>query len=336
MVKFPYTRPRRLRGKKGIRDLVAETSLSTSDLILPVFVNETVKNKQPLASLKGHYYYPPESKELIEYIQENMELGIRGFLLFGVTNIKDYYGSRAYDKAGPVYRAVSNIRRELGSEPVIFTDLCICNYTTHGHCGLPKDTKYGKIIDNDETLKIYRKIAVTQAEAGSDFISPSGMMDGQVKAIREALDSAGYSDVGIMAYSAKYASALYGPFRDVMDSSPGFGDRSTYQMDPRNLAEALKEVELDIEEGADIVMVKPAMFYLDVIRTIKNTYPHVPLAAYNVSGEYMTLITAGEKGLIDLDKALLELAYSIKRAGADILITYFAPRIAEILRTIGG
>ncbi len=336
MVKFPYTRPRRLRGKKGIRDLVAETNISTRDLILPVFVNETVKSKQPLASLKGHYYYPPESKELIDYVQDNMELGIKGFLLFGVTNMKDYYGSRAYDKSGPVYRAVFNIRRQLGSEPVIFTDLCICNYTTHGHCGLPKDTRYGKVIDNDETLKIYRKIAVTQAEAGSDFISPSGMMDGQVKAIREALDSAGYSSVGIMAYSAKYASALYGPFRDVMDSSPGFGDRSTYQMDPRNLAEALKEVQLDIEEGADIVMVKPAMFYLDVIRTIKNTYPHVPLAAYNVSGEYMTLITAGEKGLIDLDKALLELAYSIKRAGADIIITYFAPRIAEILRTIGG
>jgi porphobilinogen synthase len=295
-------------------------------------VNETIKKVEPLEALKGHYYYPPESHELIEYIQRNMELGIKGFLIFGVTGIKDYYGSRAFEKSGPVYRAVSSIRRELGSEPVIFTDLCICNYTTHGHCGLPKESRYGKVIDNDETLRVYQKIAVAQAEAGSDFVSPSGMMDGQVHAIREALDSAGYSDVGIMAYSAKYASSLYGPFRDVMDSSPEFGDRSTYQMDPRNLYEALKEVELDLEEGADIVMVKPAMFYLDVIRTIKNAYPYVPLAAYNVSGEYMTLITASEKGLLDLDKALMELAYSIRRAGADILITYFAPKIAEILR----
>jgi len=331
-LKYPITRPRRLRSKKNLRDMVAETPLSTDDLILPIFVNESISKKKPAEGLEGHFYYPPESSDLINFIQSNLEVGIKGFLIFGITDKKDFHGSRAYSREGPVYRAVKYIRNNVGSEPVIFTDLCICNYTTHGHCGLPVERNGKKIIDNDSTLEVYSKIAVIQAEAGADFIAPSGMMDGQVMAIRNALDSSGFSNVGIMAYSAKYASALYGPFRSVMESEPKFGDRSSYQMDPRNIEEALREVQLDIEEGADIVMVKPALFYLDVIRIVKEAFPYVPLAAYNVSGEYMMIKSSADKGFLDLNRAVLEATLAIKRAGADIIITYFAPLIAELVK----
>jgi porphobilinogen synthase len=333
-MRFPYSRPRRLRSTKNLRDLIAETKISSDDLILPIFVNDTTNKKMPAEGLEGHYYYPPTSHELIDFLQENLNLGIRAFLVFGITGKKDYYGSMAYSKQGPVFKAVKEIRRQLGNEPVIFTDLCICNYTTHGHCGLPTDRNGVKIIDNDSTLKVYGKIAVTQAEAGADFVAPSGMMDGQVKTIREALDSSGFTDIGIMAYSAKYASVLYGPFRVVMESAPRFGDRSSYQMDPRNAMEALKEVGMDVEEGADIVMVKPALFYLDVIRLVKTSFPHIPLAAYNVSGEYMMIRSAAEKGFVDLNAAALEATLAIKRSGADIIISYFAPLIARLIKNL--
>ena len=312
--------------------MLAETHLSTDDLILPIFVNEAISEKKPAEGLEGHFYYPPESSDLADFILSNLELGIKGFLVFGITGKKDFHGSRAYSTEGPVYRAVRYVRNNIGSEPVIFTDLCICNYTTHGHCGLPVERNGVKIIDNDSTLEVYGKIAVSQAEAGADFVAPSGMMDGQVRSIRSALDSSGFSDVGIMAYSAKYASVLYGPFRSVMESAPKFGDRSSYQMDPRNSMEALKEIQLDIDEGADIVMVKPALFYLDIIRLVGETFPRIPLAAYNVSGEYMMIRAASGKGFLELDGAVLEAATAIKRAGADLIITYFAPLLAKLMR----
>ncbi|MEB2793786.1 MAG: porphobilinogen synthase [Caldisphaeraceae archaeon] len=330
---FPRIRPRRLRSSVYLRDLVAETSLNASKLVLPVFVSEDLKRPVETEGIDGHLTYPVNSKELIDYITASMELGVRSFLIFGIPKMKDEEGVRAYSPDGPVQVAIRNIRKELGWDPLLFTDLCICEYTSHGHCGIPVNTKKGYVIDNDKTLTFYQKIAVSQAEAGSDFISPSGMMDGQVKSIREALDEEGFSEVGIMAYSAKYASYLYGPFRLAVDSKPKFGDRKSYQMDPRNAMEALREVRLDIEEGADIVMVKPALFYLDVIRLVKANFPEVPLAAYSVSGEYEMIRGAIERDLVDRAGIIMEAMTSIKRAGADIIITYFALDVAKILRS---
>ncbi len=329
---FPRFRPRRLRLFKAIRDLVAETRLDPSSFILPVFVNDNVDRPVETKTLEGHYYYPPQSPELANLILKALDLRVKAFLLFGIPSFKDYHGSQAWDRDGVVQKALRFIRREVGGEPLIFTDLCLCGYTDHGHCGLPIDSRRGPIIDNDSTLSIYAKIAVSQAEAGADFVAPSGMMDGQVKVIREALDNAGFTDVGIMSYSAKYASTFYGPFRGVMDSSPRFGDRRGYQMDPRNAWEALKEVLADIEEGADIVMVKPALAYLDVIRLVKENVPYVPLAAYNVSGEYMMIRKAAELGIVDGRVAVLEVLTAIARAGADMIITYHALEAAEIIR----
>jgi porphobilinogen synthase len=319
-----------------LRDLISETTLDLSKLILPIFVSETINKPIGTEGLEGHLTYPPDSKELIEYLTSSMELGVHSFLLFGVPKIKDEDGSRAYAQDGPVQVAIRNIRKEIGWDPIIFTDLCICEYTSHGHCGLPLNTRKGTVIDNDSTLKVYQKIAISQAQSGADFISPSGMMDGQVKAIREALDDSGFNDVGIMAYSAKYASSLYGPFRLAVDSTPRFGNRKSYQMDPRNAKEAIKEVKLDIEEGADIVMVKPALFYLDVIRLIKDYFPEIPLAAYNVSGEYEMIRTAIANKLLDETQSIIEALISIKRAGADMIITYFALDAAKILNSKKG
>jgi len=246
-------RPRRLRLSPQVRRLASEAILDPGHFILPVFVGEGIRRPEPIDTLPGHHRYPPESRELIDYIARAMDLGVKAFLIFSYTKKKDRIGSVAFARDGPVQRAVRHIRRELGWEPAVFTDLCICSYTEHGHCGVPRQLPDGRvIIDNDETLEVYAKIAVSQAEAGADFIAPSGMMDGQVAAIREALDEAGFTHVGIMAYSAKYASAFYGPFRGALDSAPRFGDRRSYQMDPRRASEALREVELDLEGGGMI------------------------------------------------------------------------------------
>jgi porphobilinogen synthase len=321
---FPRIRPRRLRGSGALRSLIAEVDLTPSRFIMPLFVDENLKSPAPTPGLDGYTTYPPDSRELVNLVNAAMEVGVKSFLLFGVPSVKDEVGSRAFADDGPVQKALRLIRSEVGWEPVLMTDLCICEYTSHGHCGLPVNSRRGAVIDNDSTLKVYQRIAVSQAQAGADFVAPSGMMDGQVKVIREALDDAGLADVGIMAYSVKYASSMYGPFRQAVDSAPRFGDRKSYQMDPRNAREAIKEVRLDLEEGADIAMVKPALLYLDVISLVKRYYPDVPLAAYNVSGEYSMIRAAARQGLIDGTAAMLEALYSIRRAGADMIITYFA------------
>lgn len=332
MVEFPKSRPRRLRFSKPMRDLVAETKLDTSDFILPVFVSEKGGIVTEISAMPGVMRYPVESEDLIKHLQEALDLGVKAFILFGVPATKTRLGEPAYDPNGVVQRAVKRLRAELGWEPVIFTDLCLCGYTDHGHCGIPVESRRGVIISNDETLEIYGKIAVSQAEAGADFVAPSGMMDGQVKAIRDALDREGYTDVGIMSYAVKYASSFYGPFREAAESAPRFGDRRSYQMDPRNAWEALREARMDLEEGADILMVKPALAYLDVIRLVKDAFPDVPLAAYNVSGEYSMVKAAAEKGFIDGKAVTMEILYAIKRAGADIIITYHALEAAKWLR----
>ena len=304
-------------------------SLGPGNLLLPVFVSEAHARPTPIESLPGHYYYPPRSRELVELVQEAMDLGIGGVLLFGLPREKDEAASRAYARDGPVQEAVRTIRRELGWEPLVAADLCICNYHSAGHCGLPRECRRGVCVDNDSTLELYRRIALAQAEAGVDIVAPSGMMDGQVRAIREALEAEGYWDVAIMSYSVKYASVFYGPFRGVLDSAPRWGDRRSYQMDPRRRYEALLEVALDLEEGADIVMVKPALAYLDVIRLVKENFPHAPLAAYNVSGEYMMVDLMAREGVAPRRELVEEVLYAIRRAGADIIITYHALEVAR-------
>ena len=332
---FPFLRPRRLRATKAIRDLVAETSLSPSDFILPVFVREDIDRPEPIEAMPGQYRFPV-GEELVKYVRGALELGVKAVLVFGYPKERDERGLVAARRDGVVQRAVRLLRKEFGEELVIFTDVCICNYTTHGHCGIPKRKRKGPVevtvIDNDETLKVISEIAVSHAEAGADFVAPSGMMDGMVKAIREALDEAGYSDVGIMSYAVKYASGFYGPFREALESAPRFGDRRSYQMDPRNALEAIKEARLDVEEGADILMVKPALAYLDVISLVKDAFPEYPLAAYNVSGEYSMVKAAAEKGWIDEKIVTLEILTAIKRAGADIIITYHALEAARWLK----
>ncbi len=329
---FPVSRPRRLRLTGGLRDIAAEARLEPAQLMLPVFVSEKVDRPVPMEDLPGHSYHPPAGESLVRLVQEALDLGVRSFLLFGVPRVKDEEASRAWARDGPVQVALRTLRRELGWEPVLAADLCICGYHSSGHCGLPRECRRGVCVDNDSTLEVYRRIAVSQAEAGADIVAPSGMMDGQVGAIRQALDSEGYWDVAIMAYSAKYASSFYGPFRGVMDSAPRWGDRRSYQMDPRNAREAVREVLLDVGEGADIVMVKPALAYLDVIRLVREAVPYLPLAAYNVSGEYVMVKLMAREGLASHDDLMMEVLYSIRRAGADIIITYHALEAARLLR----
>jgi len=320
-MKFPVTRPRRLRKNKLIRDMVAETSLSVKDLIYPIFV-EFGKGGE-VRSMPGVFRY--NVKEVGKVAKEVESLGIPAVILFGIPDRKDEMASGAYDEKGVVQEAIREVKGK--TDLVVIADVCLCEYTSHGHCGIVKD---GKIL-NDPTLEILSRTAVSLAKAGADIVAPSDMMDGRVGAIRRALDREGFEDVLIMAYSAKYASAFYGPFREAAESAPAFGDRSTYQMDPRNAREALKEVEMDIEEGADIVMVKPALSYLDIIYRVKEL-TKVPVAAYNVSGEY-ALIKAGEKlGWVDGKRVMMEVLYSIKRAGADLILTYFAKEAALILK----
>ncbi|MEZ0247888.1 MAG: porphobilinogen synthase, partial [Thermoproteus sp.] len=323
-IEYPVYRPRRLRANKIVRDSVAETSLSPDDFIMPIFVKEGA-GREPIEAMPGYYRWPV-GDSLIRHVEEALGLGVNKFILFGVLpdDLKDPEGKASYDPQGVVPRAIRLLRETFGDKVLLFADVCLCEYTDHGHCGIVVRNGRGWRVDNDKTISIYSKEAVVYADAGVDFVAPSGMMDGQVRAIRQALDASGYQDVGIMAYSAKYASAFYGPFRAAAASAPKFGDRRTYQMDPRNAKEAIKEVAMDLEEGADIVMVKPALAYLDVIRLVKESFPWAPLAAYSVSGEYSMIKAAAKAGYIDERIVALEVLYGIKRAGADLVITYYA------------
>lgn len=317
-------RPRRLRVSKAMRNLVRETKIDINDLIYPLFVVEGENIKEEIPSLPEVYHFSVDMLE--EEIKEIVDLGIEHVLMFGIPNEKDACGSEAFSDNGIVQKAVRKIK-EVAPEMNVITDVCMCQYTSHGHCGILTDKGY---VDNDTTLEYLSKIAVSHAKAGADMVAPSDMMDGRIGALRNALDENGFETVGIMAYSAKYASNFYGPFRDAANSAPSFGDRKTYQMDPANSTEAIRECALDIEEGADIIMVKPALSYLDVIRRVKDRFD-MPLCAYNVSGEYSMLKLAVKEGLLNED-AIMEAVTSIKRAGADMIITYFAKDIATKIK----
>ncbi|MDX6741770.1 porphobilinogen synthase [Actinocorallia sp. A-T 12471] len=319
-------RPRRLRRTPALRRLVAETRLDPADLILPMFVKEGIAEPAEIVSMPGVYQHTRDS--LRKAAHEAAEAGVGGVVLFGIPADKDERGSAADDPNGIMQVALRDLSADLGDALVLMTDLCLDEYTSHGHCGLL--TPSGE-VDNDPTLERYASIAVAQAQAGAQVVAPSGMMDGQVAAIRAALDGAGFTNLPIMAYSAKYASALYGPFRDAAECAPQFGDRAAYQQDPANARESLREVGLDLVEGADIVMVKPAGLYLDVVRQVKDSV-EVPVAAYQVSGEYAMIEAAAANGWIDRDRAILESLVSIKRAGADLTLTYWATEVARRLR----
>jgi porphobilinogen synthase len=327
-VSFPASRPRRLRQNDAWRRLVRETELSPSHFLQPFFVCPGRGVSRPVKSMPGVSQFSVD--RLVREAKETRRLGIPGILLFGIPSKKDATGSDAYDPDGIVQRAVRAVK-DAAPDLLVFTDLCFCEYTDHGHCGILRPAKGGRVsLDNDATLDIVARAAVAQAEAGADAVAPSGMMDGAVRAIRRALDGAGRPETVVMAYSAKYTSAFYGPFRDAAESAPRFGDRKTYQMDPPNAREALREVALDVEEGADIVMVKPALAYLDVIRAVKDRFS-LPVAAYNVSGEYSMVKAAAERGWVDGAAVTREILTAIRRAGADILITYHAREAARSL-----
>ncbi|MBL4933448.1 porphobilinogen synthase [Clostridium paridis] len=309
-------RGRRLRASETIRDLVRENSLSSNDFIYPIFVVEGENIKKEISSLPGNFHYSID--KLDELVNEIEEAKVKGIMIFGIPDHKDECGSSAYDHDGIVQKAIRKIK-ELNNSILVITDVCMCEYTSHGHCGIIRNGD----VENDETLEYLAKISLSHAKAGADMIAPSDMMDGRIAKIREALDKGGFKHIPIMAYSAKYCSAFYGPFREAANSAPEFGDRKTYQMDPGNLNEAIREIEQDIEEGADIVMVKPALSYLDVIRKARDTFNY-PIAAYNVSGEYAMIKAAAKMGWLDEKRSALEMLLSMKRAGADIIITYYA------------
>ena len=323
---FPERRLRRLRRTPALRRLVAETRISVDGLVAPLFVKEGIDGPEPIASMPGVVQHTQES--LRKEARELTGLGVPAVMLFGIPAVKDARGSGADASDGVVQTAVRNLRDEVGDALVIMTDDCLDEFTDHGHCGLL--TNDGT-VDNDATLERYASIALSQAAAGVDLVAPSGMMDGQVAAIRAALDGGGFAQVAILAYSAKYASALYGPFRDAAECAPQFGDRRGYQMDPPNAREAIEEVAADIGEGADIVMVKPALAYLDVIAAIRARFT-VPVAAYHVSGEYAMVKAAAQLGWLDGEAVALEHLVAIKRAGADIILTYLAREVAELLQ----
>ncbi|MFG1850904.1 porphobilinogen synthase [Actinomadura geliboluensis] len=322
---FPVARPRRLRRTPALRRLTAETRLAPADLILPMFVKEGITEPQPVASMPGVFQHTRDS--LRKAAHEAAEAGVGGIILFGIPAVKDGTGSAADDPDGIVQLALRDLAADLGDAAVVMTDLCLDEYTDHGHCGILTDA--GE-IDNDATLERYASIAVAQAAAGAAVVGPSGMMDGQVGAIRGALDAAGHPDVAILAYSVKYASAYYGPFRDAAECAPQFGDRSTHQQDPANADESIREVLLDLDEGADMVMVKPAGAYLDIVRRVRDTVD-VPVAAYQVSGEYAMIEAAAEKGWIDRERTIMESLVSIRRAGADMVLTYWAAEAARMV-----
>lgn len=320
---FPEYRARRLRRTENLRTLVRETYLRIEDLIYPLFVCEGEKIKQEVKSMPGVYRFSLD--KLLEEVASAWELGIKAVLLFGIPSKKDDIGSSAYAKDGIIQKTVRRLKEKF-PELVVITDVCLCEYTSHGHCGIVKNGE----VDNDLTLEQLARVAVSHARAGADMVAPSDMMDGRVARIREALDEAGFTQVAIMSYAVKYCSAFYGPFREAADSAPKFGDRRSYQMDPANSREALREAYLDLEEGADIIMVKPALPYLDIIRRLREEFNY-PLAAYQVSGEYAMIKAASQMGWLEEERILWETLISIKRAGADLIITYFAKKVAELL-----
>lgn len=325
---FPATRLRRLRQTSQLRALVRETHLSPDDLILPLFIRHGQDQKLPIKTMPGQFQFSLDQlKPELEDIQAH---GLKSVLLFGIPETKDATGTSGITQDGLIPRAIQTIK-ELAPELLVITDNCFCDYTDHGHCGVLKDTAQGKQVDNDETLKNLADMCVNYAKAGADMVAPSGMMDGMIAAIRAGLDHAGYQDTPIMSYSSKFASAFYGPFRDAVDCAPHFGDRKSYQLDPANAKEACRESELDVLEGADILMVKPALAYLDVIYQVKQAHPTLPLAAYSVSGEYAMIKAAADLGYLDEQAIAMESLLSLKRAGADILITYFAKDVARWL-----
>ncbi|MBI5047369.1 MAG: porphobilinogen synthase [Deltaproteobacteria bacterium] len=320
---FPKHRPRRLRKNEIIRKMIRETTLSVDDLILPLFVTFGKGIKNEIKSMSGHYQLSVDN--LTKEVKEIKSLGIPAVILFGIPEHKDEVGSEAYNPKGVVQQAIKTIKNK-APELMVITDVCMCEYTSHGHCGMIKQGD----VDNDATLELLAKEALSHAKAGADMVAPSDMMDGRVGAIRKVLDENNFSHIPIMSYAAKYASAFYGPFREAVESTPQFGDRRSYQMDPANSNEALREVRLDIEEGADIIMVKPALPYLDIMRRIKDEFQY-PVAAYNVSGEFSMIKAAAKLGWMDGERAMMESLISIKRAGADLILTYFAKEAAKIL-----
>jgi len=327
---FPIVRHRRLRLSPAMRNLVRETVVTVNDLIYPIFVSEGLNGKEEIASMPGVYHFSLDSLE--EEIREIVGLGIQAVLLFGVPVHKDEHASEAYGNNSIVQEATRRIKR-IAPDLLVIADTCLCHYTSHGHCGVVRvDGRTGRAeVDNDASLELLAKTAVSQAEAGADIIAPSNMMDGFVGAIRAALDEAGYKHVPILSYSVKYASAFYGPFREAAHSAPQFGDRKTYQMDPANIREALREAESDVVEGADMLMVKPALAYMDVIRALKEHFD-LPVAAYNVSAEYAMVKAAARNGWIDEKAVVMEMMTGFKRAGADLILTYFAKDVARWLR----
>jgi porphobilinogen synthase len=324
---FPLKRPRRLRKTPELRALVRETSLSPKNLIYPMFFHAGIDTPRPIASMPGVSQHPVSHAK--QWAKDLRSRGIPGVILFGLPEHKDSHGKTGLDPNGPVPRVVREMKDAV-PELIVMTDVCVDEYTEHGHCGVLRDGPRGPEVDNDATVEILAEMSVVHAEAGADVVAPSDMMDGRVKAIREALDGSGFQDVSVLSYAVKYASAFYGPFRDAADCAPKFGDRAGYQMDPGNAREGIREAELDEEEGADMLMVKPALPYLDIIRQVREI-TNLPLAAYNVSGEYSMLHAAAERGMIDLDRAMLEVLTSIRRAGADFVLTYHALRAAELL-----
>lgn len=324
MSDFPSYRPRRLRRTSGLRRAFAEATVTPGNLIAPLFLKEGLTEPSPISAMPGHFQHHIES--MLKEARELASLGVAGVILFGIPEHKDAIGSQSFASDGITQVGLRALKDELGDDFVVIADLCLCEYTDHGHCGVLK----GHEVDNDPTLEIYGRIAVSQAEAGADVVAPSGMMDGQVGAIRAALDGAGLSETAILAYAAKYASSFYGPFREAAEGAPQFGDRRSYQQNPANLDEALREAALDVREGTDALMVKPALGYLDVLRAVKESFD-LPTAAYNVSGEYSMLMAAAEKGWIDERLGTLEVLTSIKRAGADLIVTYHSRKAAEWL-----
>jgi porphobilinogen synthase len=321
---FPNVRLRRLRKSKALRDLLQETRVSSDDLIFPLFIEEGLKNSKSIASMPDIQRIPPS--KIVDVISEILDLGIKGVIVFGIPAKKDNAAHSAYNEKGVVQNAIKTIKKNFGDGIVVISDVCICQYTTSGHCGIVKED----MVDNDSTIEILSKIAESHAKSGADIVAPSAMMDGQVIAIREQLNDAGLNDTSIMAYSAKMASPLYTPFRDLADSTPTFGDRKTYQMPGSNSLESLREIELDIKEGADMIMIKPALPYLDLICRTREIF-NLPLCAYSVSGEYALIKAAAEKGWINERDVMIEFLSSIKRAGSDLIITYFAKKMAKVL-----
>ena len=317
-------RGRRLRESKAIRDLVRETTLNAKDFIFPIFLVEGENIKSEISSMPGNFHWSLD--RVNEIIDEVVDAGIRGIILFGLPKSKDLCGTESFSENGIIQKGIRKIK-EINSDLCVITDVCMCEYTSHGHCGILD----GEKVNNDKTLEYLGKIALSHVKAGADMVAPSDMMDGRIGYIRNVLDEAGYSHIAIMSYAAKYSSAFYGPFREAADSAPQFGDRKTYQMDPANSKEALREIESDIEEGADIIMVKPALSYLDIIKAASDKY-NMPLCAYNVSGEFSMVKAAAKLGYINEKSVALEMLLSIKRAGADMIITYYAIEATKWLK----